>query len=103
MFNAFQSTYDTQNDLELDLQDIMSNPMEFLYDMQGDTLYFHQYMAQEDSGDFVEAVVKEVNGEIENAHWKLVPINSVPDDTNILPSVWYMQRKRNIVTNEITK
>ena len=51
----------------------------------------------------MEAVAKEVNGHIENAHWKLVPIKSVPEDTDILPSVWSMQRKRNIVTNEITK
>ena len=77
--------------------------MSLLADMQGDTMYFHQAMAQEDSGDFVEAVVREVNGHVDNSHWKLVPIESVPEDTNILPSVWSIQRKRNIVTNEITK
>ena len=60
-------------------------------------------MDQEDSGDFVEAVMKEVNGHVDNAYWKLVPIESVPEDTDILPSVWYMQIKRNLVTNEITK
>ena len=53
-------------------------------------MYFHQSMAQEDSGGFVEAVVKEVNGHIDNAHWKLVPTESVPEDTDILPSVWSM-------------
>ena len=47
--------------------------------------------------------MKEVNGHIYNTHWKLVPIESVPEDTNILPSVWSMRRKINIVTNEITK
>ena len=103
MFNAFQSTYDTHHNLDLDLQDKISNPMAFLAEMQGDMMYFHQDMVQEDSGDFVEAVVKEVNGHVENAHWKLVPIDSVHEDTDILPSVWYLRRKRNIVTNEITK
>ena len=103
MFNAFQSTFETQLDRDLDLQDKMRNPMSFLAEMQGDTLYFHQAMAQEDSGDFVEAVVKEVNGHVDNSHWKLVPIESVPEDTDILPSVCSMQRKINIVTNEITK
>ena len=73
MFNVFQSTYETQNDLDLKLQDKMSNPMAFLAEMQGDTMYFRQAMAQEDSGDFVEAVMKEVNGCVDNAHWKLVP------------------------------
>ena len=72
-------------------------------EMQGDTMYFHQAMAQEDSGNVLEAVVKEVNGHVDNSHWKLVPIESVPEDTNILPSVWSMQRRRNLVTNEITK
>ena len=88
MFNAFQSTYETQQDLDLDIQYRMSNPMAFLDEMQGETIYFHQSMAQEDSADFVEAVVNEVNGHVENAHWKLVPIESVLDDNNILPSVW---------------
>ena len=68
MFNAFQSTFKTQHNIDLDLQDKMINPMKFLAEMQGDTMYFHQAMAQEDSGDFVEAVVKEVNGHVDNAH-----------------------------------
>ena len=103
MFNVLQYTYETQYDIYLELQDRMSNPMEFLSDIQGDTMYLHQDMAQYDSSDFLEAVVKKVNGHVDNAHWKLVPIESVPEDTNILPSAWYMQRKRNFVTNEITK
>ena len=103
MFNAFQSTFETQHDLDLELQDRMRNPMAFLAEMQGDTMYFHQAMAQDDSGEFVEAVVKEVNGHVDNTHWELIPIESVPEDTDILPSVWSMRRKRNLVTNEITK
>ena len=47
--------------------------------------------------------MNEFNVHVNNAHCKLVPIKSVPEDTDILPSVWYMQRKRNLVTNEITK
>ena len=58
MFNDFQSTFVTQHDLDLEFQYKMSNHMSFLDEMQGDTMYFHQSMAQEDSGDFVEAVVK---------------------------------------------
>ena len=103
MFNAFQYTFETQHDLDLELQEKMINPMSFLADILGDMMYFHQAMAQEDSGEFVEAVVKEVNGHVDNSHWKLVPVESVPEDNDILPSVWSMQRKRNLVTNEITK
>ena len=74
MFNAFQSTFETQHDLDLELQDKMRNPMSFLAEMQGDTMYLNQVMAQEDSGGFVEAVAKEVNGHVDNSYWKLVPI-----------------------------
>ena len=48
--------------------------MAFLAEMKGYTVYFRQAMAQEYSGDFVEAVAKEDNGHIYNAHCKLVPI-----------------------------
>ena len=75
MFNAFQSTLKTQHNLDLELQEKMRNPISFLAEMQGDTMYSHQAMAKEDSGDFVEAVMKEVNGHVDNSHWKLVPIN----------------------------
>ena len=66
-------------------------------------MYFHHSMAQEDSGDFVEAAVKEVNGHVDNAHWELVPIESVSEGTDILPYMWSIQIKRNIITNEIAK
>ena len=92
MFNAFQSTYETQHYIYLELQGNMSNPMAFLDEIQGTTMYFHKAMAQEDSGDFVEEVLEEFNGHVDNAHWKLVPIVSVTEDTDILSSVWYMQR-----------
>ena len=46
MFNALQSTFETQHDIDLELQDSMSNPMTFLDEMQGDTMYFHQEMYQ---------------------------------------------------------
>ena len=77
--------------------------MVFLDDMQEDTMYFHKAMAQGKSDGFVEAVVKEVNGHVDNAHWNVVPINSVTEYTDILTSVWSMQRKINIDTNEISK
>ena len=66
MFNAFQSTYETQHYLDMDLQDRMRNPMEFMDYIQGDKMYFQQEMAQEDSGDFVEEVAKEFNVPIYN-------------------------------------
>ena len=77
--------------------------MVFLADMHGYTMYFHKVMAQEYSVGFVDAVVKVVNGHVDNAHCKIVLIKSVPEDTNILPSFWSIRIKRNIVTKYITK
>ena len=65
---AFKSTFETQHDLDLELQYKMSHPIAFLAEMKGDTMYFHQAMAQDDSSDFVDAVVKEVNDHVDNTH-----------------------------------
>ena len=60
-------------------------------------------MAQDESDDFLKLVVKELNEHVDNYHYRLVPIKSVPEDINNLPSVWSMQKKRNFITNDITK
>ena len=45
--------------------------------MNGDTMYFHQAMRQDDSADFVEAVVNEINGHVDNKHWELIPAHDL--------------------------
>ena len=51
----------------------------------------------------MEAVVKEVNGYVDNSHWKHVPVKLVTVDTDILTYVWSMQRNRDRATNEFTE
>jgi hypothetical protein len=51
----------------------------------------------------MEAVIKEVNGHIDNDHWKLIPRTEVPEGTEVVPSVWAMQRKQNLTTGRVTK
>ena len=41
-------------------------------------------------------------GEGGQKHWKLVPRSEVPEDSEVIPSVWSMRRKRDITTNAIT-
>jgi hypothetical protein len=48
-------------------------------------------------------VVKEINGHINRKHWLVIPKEEVPEDTDIIPSVWALQRKRNLTTGAITK
>jgi hypothetical protein len=60
--------YDRLHDSHLDLQDRMRHPIVFLAEMMGDVMYLHQALRQPDSKEFVEAVITEVNGHIDNNH-----------------------------------
>jgi len=71
--------------------------------MIGDIMYFHQAMQQPNAGEFVKAVIKEINGHIEHKRWKLIKRSEVPEDMDVIPSVWAMRRKRDLMTNEIIK
>jgi hypothetical protein len=51
----------------------------------------------------MEAVIKEVNGHIDNNHWKLIPHTEVPEGTEVIPSVSSMQRKQDLMTGRVTK
>jgi hypothetical protein len=77
---------------EHDYQDCMRHPIAFLAEMMGDIMYLHQALQQPDAKEFMEAVIKEVN-DINNDHWKLIPCTEVPEGTEVVPSVWAMQRK----------
>jgi hypothetical protein len=72
--------------------------------MMGDIMYLHQVLCQLDPREFVEAVIKEVNGHIDNDHsWKLIPRIEVPEGTEVVPSVWAMQCKQDLITGRVTK
>ncbi len=63
-----ENDYDHLHDSHLDLQDPMRHPIAFLAEMMGDIMYLHQVLRQPDSREFVEAVIKEVNGHVDNDH-----------------------------------
>ena len=48
---------DLFHDAHLDLQERMQNPVSFHAEMMGDIMYLHQALKQQDSAQFVEAVV----------------------------------------------
>jgi hypothetical protein len=90
--------YDYLHNSHLNLQDCMHHPIVFLAEMVGDIMYLHQALRQPDAREFVEAVIKEVYGHINNGHWKLIPCTKVPEGTEVVPSVWAMQRKQDLMT-----
>ena len=91
------------HDEHLALQDCMSNPIAYHAEMMGNIMYLNQALKQPDTSSFVEAVIAEVNGHVNNKHWQLTKQSEVPPDVDMLPSVWYLRRKQDITTNEIKK
>ena len=81
----------------------MRHPVAFLAEMCGDVMYFAQAIRQPDRKKIVEAIVKEVNGHVENQNWNLIKRSKVPVGEPIQQSVWAMCRKRNLTTGEIVK
>ena len=79
--------YNRAHDEHLSLQDCMCHPIAFLSKMLGDTMHLHQALRQPNSRQFVNLVVKEINGHVNRKHWEVTPRVDVPKDTNVLPSV----------------
>ncbi len=59
---------DLFHDAHLELQERMSNPVALHAEMMGDIMYLHQALKQRDASQFVDAVVREINGHVENNH-----------------------------------
>jgi hypothetical protein len=82
--------YNRLHDSHLNLQDCMRHSIAFLAEMMGDIMYLHQALRQPDAREFVEAVIKEVNGHINNDHWRLILCMEVPEGIEVIPTVWAM-------------
>ncbi len=89
------------HDSHLKLQERMTNPIAFHAEMMGDIMYLQQALRHHDAKLFVDAVIKEINGPVENMNWDLVHQDTVPKDAQVVPSVWTMQCKRNLTTNAV--
>eukprot|EP00957_Ditylum_brightwellii_P169999 12939230-Ditylum_brightwellii.AAC.1 len=80
----------------------MDDPIAFAAQHDPDNMYFHQVVKQPNAPQFVEAIVKEINGHIERGYQNLIPIEVLPKGTKILDDVWAMKQKRDIKTRQIT-
>ncbi len=58
--------------------------------MMGDILYLQQALRQPDAKGFVQAVIKEVNRHVDCKNLTLKKRSKVPEDVQIIPSVWSM-------------
>ncbi len=99
------TTGDTDEDLfhdaHLQLQEQMRNPIAFHVEMMGDIMYLQQVLKQINAKEFVQAVIKEFKGHVDSNNWLLPKQSTVPEDIQIVPSVWPLQRTRNLATNKV--
>jgi hypothetical protein len=58
----------------------MRNPVTFNAEMMGDIMYLQQVLRQPDAKQFVQAVIKEVNGHVECNNLTLIKRCKVPED-----------------------
>ncbi len=56
--------------------------------MMGDIMYLNQALQQPDAKEFVQAVIKEVNGHVDCNNWTLKKRSEVPDDA-CHPYTWW--------------
>jgi hypothetical protein len=73
------------HDTHLELQERMQNPIAFHAEMMGDILHLQQALRQPDVKEFVQAVIKEVNGHVDCKNWTLKKRSTVPEDVQIVP------------------
>jgi hypothetical protein len=79
----------------------MRKPIALHAGMMGDIMYLQQALKQPNAKEFVQAVIKEVNGHVGSNNWMLQKQSKVPEDIQIVLSVWSLQRKCNLTTNEV--
>ena len=63
---------DREHNEHLALQERMRHPISFHAEMMGDIMYFQQALWQLDASHFVDVIIQEVNGHVDNKHWALV-------------------------------
>ena len=68
-----------------------------------DTMYWHQAMKEPDKDQFIKASIKEVNDQMDNGIFSIVPATEVPKGVKPLPAVWQMKRKRDIRSRKVKK
>jgi hypothetical protein len=78
---------DLFHDSHLQLQEQIRNPIAFYVEMMGDIMYLQQVLRQPGAKEFVQAVIKEVNGHLDCKNWTLRKQSEVPEDVQKVPLV----------------
>ncbi len=99
------TTGDTDENLfpnaHLQLQERMRNPITVHAEMMGDIIYLQQVLKQHDAKEFVQAVIKEVNGHMDSNNWMLQKQSNVPEDFQIVSSLWSLGCKQDLTMDKM--
>ena len=79
------------------------NPILAYKAVNPDILRLHEAMKAKDQKEFKAAMEKQVNDQIENGNFSVIPQSKVPKGFRVFPGVWTLVRKRDILTREIKK
>jgi hypothetical protein len=77
--------WEVYHDDSYKIQDEMENPMAFVASTNPNIMYLDEAMRQPDKAQSQQAMIKEVETDTENGHWKIISRNDVPEGTPILP------------------
>ena len=80
-----------------------NNPLLAYKAVNPDILRLHEAMKATDKREFKTAMEKEVNDQIANGNFTVIPRSEVPKGFRVFPGVWTLVRKRDIQTREIKK
>jgi hypothetical protein len=68
-----------------------------------DTMYHHQAMREPDRDEFKKAMQKENDDAMANGNYTIMRRTKVPKGATILPAVWQMKGKRDILSRQVKK
>jgi hypothetical protein len=58
-----------------------------------DTMYLHEVMHESDSAEFLKAMQKKVEAQMQNGNYSIMQQDKIPLDSTVLPAVWPMRWK----------
>ena len=79
------------------------NPLLAYKAVNPDILRLHEAMKAKDQKEFKTVMEKEVNDQIANGNFTIIPRSTVPKGFRVFPGVWMLVHKRDIQTREIKK
>ena len=68
-----------------------------------DAMYHHQAMCQPDRAQFIGAIQKEMDSQLDDGNFEFVHCSTIPTGSKVFPAVWQMHRKCDIATQQINK